>query len=245
MELKAVGLSSMRNSLHYGFHREISVRIAEEGTVKLRLTSVYPEYLQALTELDIVLVKARGSQFTEDLAICDGSRDRMVSAFLKAISAALLHFSDEVVYAAKRITVHMKIYGNISDKPYNEQTTDVDNLVQDLKSDKFKSDVALTRTKDIIDKLEMINEDFKRIMLLRDEEKLLGMTEDTRVARAKVDGIYNKISKTVFLYSDGDGEEDYISFVKKHDIVVDRYKKEMLQSRPRVKKAAEGCEVCG
>jgi len=237
--LKTIELTAMRNNLHFGFHRDVALRLAEEGTAKLKVASLYPEYMQALFELDVVIVKIRKSALTESLVILDSSRDRIISSFSRAIGSALLHYSLEVVEAAKRIDILLKTYGKISRKPYNEQTSFTDNIIADLKSDKYISDVILIGTEGLVDELKALNDEFKEIMALRDTERRSAKTEDTRVARAKVDGIYRKICSAVNLFAYTDGPADFEDFIDIHNIILDRYKREMMQAKPRKKKNGE------
>jgi len=242
--LKTFSITGMRNGLHYTFHRDISVRLAEVGTAKLKVASVYPDYIQALFDLDIVLIKVRKSAYTEHLALLDSSRDRILSSFDRIISGALLHYSPEVVDAAKNISILRKSYGNIGRKPYNEQSSATDNLLADLKSDKYKNDVALTRTRDLVDELGSVNQQFKELVAVRDEERRTGMTEDTRVARARVDDAYHKICNVISANAAIDKDDDIEHFIGIHNVIVDRCKNEMARSKPRNKKETETCEQC-
>ena len=241
MEINSIGLAKMQNNLHLKFHSDHAAIISSEGAAVLKVSTLYAEYIAVVNELDLMFKKIEGTVKTEDITLLDQDCDKTYTAIKSMIKAAVRHFSDEAVTAGKRLTILFNSYESrgrkvkvpVTKKPYAIQTVEVRNLIQELNG-AYKNDVAITRIKDLVDKLQELNNLFEETIEQRMKEELAKRTPFTRKERSKADAIYRKLIKVIEANIIIDGETAYKSYVARLNQLIGISKTTLGQNtRPR------------
>jgi hypothetical protein len=130
--------------------------------------------------------------------------------------------------AAKRLKVVFDTYGNLAQKPLNEETSSVYNLVQDLVNT-YQNEVQLTHLDEWITELEAANNAFEQLVKDRYEEGAVKTDLVMKTVRTQVDAVYknicDRINACAFL-EDGDTSESgtlLLSFIKYFNQVIEKY----------------------
>jgi len=236
LQIKAITLEKLHNGMHYQFHEEIIEFINDEGSEKLKIKPLADTHKAAFKKFDDVFNKESKSPVTKQIKDKDKERDVRFTAIKETVKTALKHYSEEVRNAADKLWQLINHYGRVNAAPYNKQTALTTNFIQDLKSDKYKNDVALVRIRDQQDILEILNNEFIQLMSERAYEYVARSPEKVLDLRKDVDEAYQAIRRRINALVEVDGEENYEQFVRLVNITIDKYKKMMVQTGPRKKK---------
>jgi len=243
MCIKIANTSKYRNDLHYQFHKEVLVATLDAGPDTLNIRPLYNDYNSAFQAQDVAFKRIVKSDYTEQLADLDSKRDAHTLGMFGIIDSCLNHFSEEVVPCARRVKIVVDTYGGkgIVRKSYNEQTATTTNLIQDLKSDQYKNDVAMLRIKDWLDELERINNELEALVKTRHDEKAAKTALVLKEERAKTDGAFRAISKRINALVEVEGTEKYAAYIRDVNLIIDRYEVtvNVRSGRAKAKKAAE------
>jgi hypothetical protein len=161
---------------------------------------------------------------------------------VNSIKAALDHYNDDVVQSARRLKVVADTYGNLAAKPINEETSGIYNFVQELDSPKYAEDVKTVGITGHVRKLESDNRAFDALLKSRDDENAVKTQLKMKECRAATDSAYNAIVRQINALQVVEGEDAYIAFVNRLNIVIDRYNNLLAQraGRAKAKKANAG-----
>ena len=235
MEIKSISKQRLVNLSHFQFHEQNVRDIAFEGSNKLGISTQFNKYLEALLELDILIKKIMKNPLTGPLKELDHTRDQRYSGIRHIVTGYLHHYSQEVSSAANNLNILFDGYGNINGLPYRQQTAATHNLLQDLKSNKYKNDVAMCRIKDLVDDLEMLHNQYK---ILWDERKMLDLEKpegDVHEARLAIDKIYDEIVAVINVNVIQSGVADYKSYISQLNYNIDKTKQELEQTKKHKK----------
>jgi len=197
MKINKIDTTHLRNSLHFQFHTEAKNLIQETGVPELKIETLFVEYRQRYNELDAALKKIVKSAATDKIHDADKERDAVFAGFIKTMGGLCEHYDPATRDAALKIQVVTHTYGNVAVKPLNEETSDIYNLVQDLKSDKYKDLVALVGLTQWVSKLEQQNNAFETLIKERDRENAAKNHTAVKEARQAVDESYKRIVETI------------------------------------------------
>jgi hypothetical protein len=153
----------------------------------------------------------------------DKARDNVWKGLVETNTTALKHFSEEVQAAAKRLKIVFDTYGNISKKSLNEQTSATYNILQDLESSKYASDLAKVGLVQWVAELKVRNNAFAELVRDRVDEGSVKVDIVLRKARTQLDEAYYSIVERVNALVIVEGGANYEAFVRKLNISVAKY----------------------
>jgi len=237
MEINTIALTRMHNNTHFEFGLQTILQINEfgAGPSAMNIQAQFDTYKTAHQKEDDAFKKIKKSEISDRIAKLDKDRDSMTSYLFSSIRNAQKHYSDEVVNAAKRLMVVVNTYKKLTGLTYINQTSETRNMLQELKSDKYKNDVALVRVRDLIDQVEILNNQFAELMNERIEESAAKNHDDLKQVRLEVDKAYNAIIKSIDVGVIVNGAQKYEAFIIRHNILIDQYKTMMATSGKRKK----------
>ena len=239
MEIKTIKLTGMRNDAHFQFHTYTVEICNEENFDKLNIRALFLPYRDALAKEDELLTQIEKSELTEKIKNADYERDRVYSSVTAIIKTTVKHYNPEVVEAAKRLKIVIDTYGNINKKSYDEQTSAVYNILQELKG-KYAEDVELIRITEMVDELERTNKAVETLIKQRMNETTHKNTDNMKELRGTVDKLYLDIRKRINAAVIIEGEGNYASFINKMNVLIDRYR--TLLARTKGKKKDDTAE---
>jgi len=228
----------MRNDEHFQFHFEFRRMVNRFGAENLKVELLFESYLIVFEQEDEALKKIVKSAYTAQIQESDKQRGDIFIGMKGAVRASIKHFNPAVQEAGKRLKIVFGTYGNITRKAYNEQTSAMYNMLQELRG-KYAIDATLTGIDVWADELEIRNNQFAELMRGRFEESAEKTDLKLKKVRPKVDGAYEAIVEKINSLMVVEGNGMYEPFVrllneviKKYDMTMATRAKKKAGSRP-------------
>ena len=222
MKISKLTLSRLRNDEHFQFHSEFKDLVAKHGPEALKIKTLFQMYLPLYDKEDDGIKKISKSALTAQLMEADKARDDIWAGIIKMNGASLKHFDPQVVEAGKRLKILFGTYGNVAVKPFNEQTSAVYNILQELHGD-YRADVAALSLERWVEELEKRNEVFRKLMQDRFSETALKSGINVKEARILLDKAYKDITNCINVFVMLEGESAYGQFIRDHNVVAEKY----------------------
>ena len=234
MKLNNFHLSRLRNDEHFQFLTELRDAIVRFGAPALKIEAQYNEWLPVYAQEDEALKKIMKSAITAEIQAADQRRDQLFRGMVDVSRSALNHFRPDVQEAARRLKILFDTYGNVAQKPLNEQTSAVYNLLQDIK-DKFAAEAQQVAITDWAAELETANQAFASLMKDRYEESAMKTDLVLRQVRLRADELYRLIIERINALVVVEGAEPYAEFIRFWNTVIAKYATIVAQRAGRKK----------
>ncbi|MDR3252163.1 MAG: DUF6261 family protein [Tannerella sp.] len=196
-EIKTIIFHAQRNEAHLEFLTTFRTRLDDYPEVKQLVVEALLTKFDADLERERALVDIeRKSPLTALIAGADRRTDNAITAISGVVNVNLHHFNPANVAAAKLIYDRLRSFGNIRDKPYEEETVAVRILVGDLYV-KFKDEIALLSLTPWVNELEAANQLFAQLLEDRNSELAARPQENIIDVHRDTEADYHKMI-TVF-----------------------------------------------
>jgi hypothetical protein len=219
-----IRLAGQHNDAHFQFHTEAAALIAASDAEALHIDDgAASRHVRTLATLDSALKNITKSPFTPKIHEADKKRDeayRGLAAFNKAMC---LHHDPTIRAAAERVQIAIDTYGNVVNKSYEEETSAIYNLVQDLSSEKYHADVTTAGLSPWVSRLNAANNAVSTNIADRDNENAAKPHINVRAARTDVDRAYKTIAERVNSYAKENATPAIKEFVTKMNLIVKRF----------------------
>jgi hypothetical protein len=231
----------MRNEVHVEFHETVHTLIGTTTPAALNIVPQYSVYTTAYGKEVSLLDIVRKSEYTEEIWEQDHKRDTIYRGLADAIKSALNHFNANKSKAAEQLDLIFQSYGNIAQKPLDEATAAIDDLLRELGYDRDAvtpsannagTPMAAIMTLGLLDWLDELytdNQQLKTLMEARYNEIAHRPGEQMRHARTEVDKAYHDIVAHIEALILIQGESAYADFVDQLNAIVARYKHILAQ----------------
>jgi len=143
MKINKINLANLRNDAHFQFHTEFRDLVTTHGSAALKIKPLFDSYLLLYEREDEALKKIVKSELTAKMHEADRARDDIFRSITEINAAYLRHFDPQVSDAAKRLKIVFDTYGNVADKPLNEETSAIYNILQELKGSRAADAAAV------------------------------------------------------------------------------------------------------
>ncbi len=223
MEIQSFYIGKLKNNAHFEFHLEVKKMVEQHGADKLNIAELFKVYNELINKEENGLENVRQSDITKKLAKSDEERDQIFKGLYANIKSQTKHFDSLIVESAERLMIVFKNFGDIYRLSYNEETAAMSRLTKEL-TEEYMEDLKKTTTDTWVAKLKEINEAFRDLMLLRNEETAVKEPVNIRNLRKEIDEVYNNIIKRINASALLQGEENFIDFIAKLNNRVDYYK---------------------
>ena len=215
MKLKSIHLTVLRNEEHFQF---VSDTLDLLNSANAEVKSAVGDALQLFADLrqreDRALEQIRKSALTTPIADTDTRRDSLYRGLALRIEACLHSPDENERNMATRVQLILDHYGNFTDKPYNEETATLYNLLQDL-YDRCGNELVQLNAKIFTEALRDANEEFKTLMAQRFDAGAVQQYEKMKTLRKEADAVYRKIMAAVNASIVLHGANGYADFVNK------------------------------
>ena len=232
MKTETVRTSHLRNDEHFQFNTEFRDLVDKTGPATLKIQSQYDAFLSAFSLEDEALKKIMKSAITADIQAADHVRDVTFRGMAGAAKAALDHFNTDVQAAAKRLKIVFDTYGNVANKPLNEETSAIYNLLQELKGP-YAADVSRTGLTDWVAELEANNSAFDKLVKDRYDESAARTGLVLKEVRLQVDAAYRTVTERIDALLLIEGDKVYEDFIRQLNVIIEKYKNTIAQRQGR------------
>lgn len=239
MEIESIYLKSLRNEEHYKFNIDFTALVTETTPAVLGIQTLYPAYQLALATEASALNVLRGSAITDDLTDADAARDTTVRGLAGTVKSAINHFDPETRSSAFRLKKLIDSYGNMAEKPLDQETASIIKLVEELEG-QYAADAVKLGIASWVTALKQQNKAFDDLKNSRYDEAVAKPQQNLRQARQETDNAYRAIVKRINSLIEVNGETAYSAFVTDLNARVENYQNLLMQRQSRNAKAKEG-----
>ena len=235
MEILNTNLKNLRNNEHLNYMNEVKQLIAEQTAAALNIVTQTDLFLAALLQEEEAINPQLKSEKSDLLVDADARRDFTFRGMADAVQSACRHFKTDVRAAANKLQTEIfKPFGNIARLNFNEESTAIDSMCTDLKTN-YAAECDLVGLNEWIEELENDNKNFKKTASDRVDESSVKTQLKMKEVRSKVDEAYKAITKRIDALIELNGETDYKTFVTKLNIITDKYNQTLAIRRGRNK----------
>ena len=238
MKIKRVDFSKLRNNEHFQCQTEFKALVEEFDPAAMKLNPLYSEtYVSLYKAEDEALLKIIKNTFSELRSDADRQRDQTFRGTVDMLNAGSNHFDPQVQEAARRMKIVFDRFGNVAKLPLNEETSAIYNLVQEV-TENQDADADKLGLMPWINKLNADNKAYEALVKSGYEEEAAKTELKVKTTRADVDGAVRQIIERVEALIVIEGEADYAEFVRRLNLIFDRYANTLAQ-RQGVSKAKD------
>ena len=232
MKILKLYFGKLRNAEHFQFFTEVRDLVIQHIPESLGVLKFFTLFLKAYDVEDESLKIIQKSGYTEQMSEAEHRRDATFRGLVDLVNSSLNHFRSEIVFAAKQLKIVFDTYGNLAQKPDDEETSGIYNLVTDLET-RYSDHVETIGAVDWVAELKENNKTFSTLLKGRYVEALEKPETKMKQARVEVEALYRKIVATVEALSDLTDEaaeiEMYREFTITLNAIVTRYKNRIAQ----------------
>ncbi|MBP1616884.1 MAG: hypothetical protein H6Q14_711 [Bacteroidetes bacterium] len=230
MSITRIKLNQLRNNEHFQFHTEVKGLIADTNPAVIKLENQFPAYVALYQDEDTALKRIVKNSFSTLRVDADLARDRTFSGLAAASSAALNHFDPTVEEAARRLKIVFDTYGNVARLPLNEETAAITNLLQELKG-KYAPEIQTVGLGGWVDQLAADNTAYSDLVKSGRDEDAERTEIVVKEARNAIDKTYRQLVERVEALIVVEGEAAFAEFVRKLNLIVDKYNLTLAQRK--------------
>ena len=235
MEINSINLPLLRNEEHFQFNKEVKELIEQSGAETLDIEKDFTDYLPFYVKEEEALNLVRKSATTEQIELADKDRDELISGLTGAVKYQLKHFDEEKRAAAVRYKIVLDQYGDIANKPYDDETAAIHKLVLESKGP-YATDVATLAITDWIAAIGAKNQVFQSLKNHRNSEEAQKTLARMKTVRVEVDAAYKVIVKRINALITINGPEIHEVFVRELNARIDKINNTLAQRKGRSKK---------
>ncbi|MDR1114864.1 MAG: DUF6261 family protein [Tannerella sp.] len=223
MKITRIKLKSLRNEEWFNFFTEFKTFVEQSTPEALDIEALFATFLVLYLQADESLEILRKSSYTSEIIRLDGVRGGTFRGLTDIVKAGEHHYLAPVREAAEKLEVILDHYGNLSAKPYNEETSGIYNLLQDLRAKSIEIDTL--NLLGWIDELEANNQAFEAAILARNAERADSIVDLNMLEiRRQTDRCYLDIVERLEALILIQGAAAFSDFVNKLNTNITRYK---------------------
>jgi hypothetical protein len=190
--IQSILFSKLRNEAHYQFLLVVYNLFVSFTAVKAIIpTVIFDKFVELLSKERNAIDVERASPLTEQLKASDSRIDSIITSIRLLVEVGLRSSDAIKVAAAKTLHKRMEDFGDIRDKPYEEESTAVQILTFDLRG-KYKGESATVGIGDLLNELLQEEELFTGLFAQRNAEADRPKA-NTRTIRHDIEGVYRNM----------------------------------------------------
>lgn len=232
MKIINLNLKNLRNDEHYQFQSDFKGLLIQYDAASLGIEVDYNNYLPLYTQEEEALDKIIKSAITEELADADKLRDFTFRGLCNSVQAGCHHFNAAKQQAGQNLQVVFNRFGNLSIKPYDEETAAITALVSDLQTT-YTADITSLGIGDWVTELKANNQHFETTKNIRYTEEGAKTQLRMKLVRNAVDRAYRGIAEHINALIIVNGYIHYKDFVNALNLRNDHYKMVVAQRKGR------------
>ena len=229
MKIKRVDFNQLRNNEHFQCQKEFKTLIENFSPATLKIELLFGDtYIPLYNAEDEALIKILKNTFSEQRSDADRERDQIFRGVVDTVNAGLNHFDSEVKEAARKLKIVFDRFGNVAQLPLNEETSAIYNLVQEV----MENNSANTEKLGLVpwmDKLKTDNQAYEALVTGGYEEEAAKTELKAKTTRTEVDKVVRRIIERIEALIVIEGEETYTEFVRRLNLIFDRYANTLAQ----------------
>ena len=233
--------TKLKNGEFFQFHCEFRALIESYGAETLKIKPQFEAWIPLYDLMDEGYKKINKSSFTLEIGDKDKLRDDTYLSMLDINKAMLRHFKPEKADAARRLKIVFDTYGRgkVAKKAYNEQTSAMHNMLQELKG-KYAPHVATVGLDEWVEELEKRNNDLAELIRERFGEMAQKSDVNLRKAREDLDKQYRVIVERINALVIVEGPDTWEQFIKTLNVIIAKYMTNVAKRVGNNKRKSDG-----
>mgnify|MGYP005914668477 CR=1 FL=1 len=192
-----ITLSAMKNALYSQFMADVDFQVQRVTPEALKIKKCYTAFTAGLERLDNSFVVQRKDNRTADLAAKDTTRDNDYRCTSGHISADIFNPNPDKQSAAQILRNKLDAYGYLPGMGNNEESAKMDDLCKDLQAPPLAELIEKLGLTAEVKAMKDANDAFIALSRERTESGKTLSTEETKAARAELDGAYRDMITVV------------------------------------------------
>lgn len=229
--MKHLQTALLQNMEHFQFADRV-LRLCDEANVK-KLSAATPTLRAAVAAEDEALNRPRQKVATDELRLTDRQRDRAWQRLRLAVRLGRLSDDEATRKSAARVGEVLRRYPRAARANYDKETGLVRNLVTDLRTAEFASDVAQLSAAPLVDALAAANDAFDAAFGARLRAPGPAVEMDVRRLRAATEAALEAVRRRVDALDELEPEEAITALIRQYNVLVDS-RRELLSRRMAV-----------
>ena len=189
--IRKIDTEHFRNKTHFEFMSEMNGLFVSFPVNSAKISEKFGKFAALLADEDVAVITVRKYENTDAIAQVDADRDNTFRGIRNLLQAALRDFEPHVKEAAERLKIVFDTYGNVPRLDYDEETTAINNLMQEL--DARPSDLNATAIARWTEELRRLNGELHTLMTARYSEEAQRSQLQMRKVRKEIDKVYDEI----------------------------------------------------
>jgi hypothetical protein len=227
----------MPNDLHLQFFVALIYLIKKFNPAALKINVLFDLLCACIEKEDTCYKVVRKSDFSRLKEESDHARDDIVAGIKNHLKSRHKHFDLAVCEATNRLMIVFDNYDNptpLIHLPYDAETIAINNMLQELESEKHASDVDITGLGEWLIELRSRNNAFNQLVIAYNEQQSEKPLFRPKNARKETDEVYKNIVYVINALMIMEGEEAYSPFVIELNTLVKHYNDLLMQHLGRV-----------
>jgi hypothetical protein len=186
---------NLQNEEFFEFYTEFKDRVARFKEDEIGIKSLLVKFTPLYSKADELLEIFRKSSYTKKMETIDKKRDELFRGLSGVVRSSLKQPDAAKQSAAERLNILLDGYKNsILSGSHVKESAAIYNLLQDLRGDTYKADVALLALTDWVAAIDKAEKEFLAFKAERAEETIVKPKEDLLQVRSKMDTLYNAMA---------------------------------------------------
>lgn len=237
MEIFDFSMSRLHNEEHFQFQTGFKELVDQYTPSALGVETLYPNYLRVFGNEEEALNVIRKSEVTKELELSDALRDFTFRGLSDTVIGSLNHFNPEVRRVAERVQIVFDHYGNLTIKPYDEETAAINSLLSDLYG--TPEDIATLNISAWVGELHNNNTAFDGLTKTRYTKEAVKTLLRMKQVRTEMDAAYRGLVKRINALIEVQGQEAFTEFVNELNKRIEKNENNLAIRKGRHKKLSE------
>lgn len=215
----------LKNNESLTFGREIEAKIEEKGAEELAVNDIFPDYQEKLQTFDDSIVNVSKSFYTNQMNEANRQRGSLHVAILTQIKNFLRHFDAQKQESAQRLVAFADTFVGAQRRSFDDQTSFINNFLQELTAEKYKADVTLVELDNWIKELKKVNDLCASLTVQRTEEYSQKSGKGgTEASRPQFEKAYNALVEKLNALAMVNGDDKYAELFAWWNARIDHYR---------------------
>lgn len=234
----------LRNEAHAAYHESVMSLFGQFTPATLNIQPQYAAYHATYNTELLALDLIRHSKFTAEIEEQDARRDAVYRGFADTVKGATKHFDPARAEAARGLQSLLDHYGNIADKPANDETAAIDDLLREL-SGGYQTQLTTLALGEWTAQLTSENTLYKTLVASRYAETAARPDVQMKAARKELDAAFRSLLNQVDALVMVSGAANYDAFIAALNAISERYKNTLAQEAGARKASSDSSKGVG
>lgn len=229
--MKIISLSKLQNAEHLSLLTNLHSLVAEADIQALQ--ELKNQLKEQITQAEAAQIQIRKSEHTQTLAMLDQKRDDLYRGLTLRVQSESFSPTEAVRTAAQKVSLVTDTYGNFITHNYEKETTEIQNLIDDLKSPTYFPAVQTIGLAPWVTWLENANNEFHRLYTQRRNFYAEQIPYNLKEIRKKLDELFKKTIQTIDALAILQPSQPLTTLINKLNVSIEKWNEIIAQRNGR------------